>query len=197
MVVLIRNVNQVRIEEEETMLQVSKHVPIFLFSVDSEVPVFIDKYYQAKALADMVVVVQSDVPAWESRLSCNKQPIYWDLRNPLKAALSASSLMVGGLVPYHVGYNEASARAYQVPLHGTTTTNNVQNWLWSVGDNPLSYMSQHTYFSAVHRDIMFRNYLVSTINDSIEVINEGVALLLSQKTNIFHIIYYLHDSRYG
>jgi len=158
-------------EEDYENKFLSKHIPIFFFSVDSDVPVFIDKYYQAKALSDMVIVVQSNFTSWESRLSCNKDSINWDLRNPIKSALSATSVVVGGLVPYHVGYSEASSRAYQ-------------NWLWSVGDNPLSYTSQHFFFSEIHRDIAFRNYIVTALNDSVEIINEGVNLLLSQKTNM-------------
>jgi hypothetical protein len=61
----------------------SKHrstleVPIFWF-IHKE-PLLLDKHYQAKALSNMVVVVQSDDDAWESHLQCNGKPILWDLR---------------------------------------------------------------------------------------------------------------------
>jgi hypothetical protein len=143
-----------------------------LFSLlNHEVPVFIDKYYQAKALSDMVIAVQSNVSAWESRLSCNKKPIYWDLRNPLKSTLSSVGLLLGGLIPAHIGYNPASNKAYQ-------------NWLWSVGDSPLAYTTRNAQFSSLHRDVVFRNYIVNGINDSVAVLNEGIAILQNQKTSI-------------
>lgn len=53
-------------------------VPIFWF-IHSD-PLFIDKYYQAKALDDMVIVAQSNLPSWESHLQCNGQSLLWDLR---------------------------------------------------------------------------------------------------------------------
>lgn len=53
-------------------------VPIFWF-IHVE-PLLVDKHYQAKALSDMVIVVQSEPPFWESHLQCNGQPLLWDLR---------------------------------------------------------------------------------------------------------------------
>lgn len=53
-------------------------VPIFWF-IHNE-PLLLDKHYQAKALSNMVVVVQSDDDSWESHLQCNGRPILWDLR---------------------------------------------------------------------------------------------------------------------
>jgi hypothetical protein len=53
-------------------------VPIFWF-IHNE-PLLLDKHYQAKALSNMIVVVQSDDDAWESHLQCNGKPILWDLR---------------------------------------------------------------------------------------------------------------------
>ena len=42
--------------------------------------VFIDKYYQAKALSNVVLAVQSQHFNWTSKLACNDKPIRWDLR---------------------------------------------------------------------------------------------------------------------
>ncbi|KAI0504607.1 hypothetical protein KFK09_015559 [Dendrobium nobile] len=52
-------------------------VPIFWFIHND--PVLVDKHYQARALSDMVIVVQSDKAVWESHLQCNGKPIAWDL----------------------------------------------------------------------------------------------------------------------
>eukprot|EP01114_Cavostelium_apophysatum_P019136 TRINITY_DN6079_c0_g1_i2.p1 TRINITY_DN6079_c0_g1~~TRINITY_DN6079_c0_g1_i2.p1 ORF type:complete len:413 (+),score=113.23 TRINITY_DN6079_c0_g1_i2:1714-2952(+) len=149
---------------------VAKHIPLFLFSLDTDVPIFIDKYYVAKALSDMIIVVQSPQASYESRLICNEKPIYWDLRNPLKAALANTALLVGGVVPPHISYDESRQSAYQ-------------NWVWSVGDSPFSYTSSHYYFSSFHRDIAFRNYVVYGLNETLQTVNRGVKLLLNQLTH--------------
>lgn len=53
-------------------------MPIFWF-IHSD-PLLVDKHYQAKALSDMVIVVQSEESSWESHLQCNGQSLLWDLR---------------------------------------------------------------------------------------------------------------------
>jgi hypothetical protein len=53
-------------------------VPIFWF-IHGE-PLLVDKHYQAKALSDMVIVVQSGESSWESHLQCNGHSLLWDLR---------------------------------------------------------------------------------------------------------------------
>ena len=90
---------------DATGFTTERHVPIFLFSLDHPYPVFVDKYYQAKALSDMVVAVQSPDMESPSRMSCNGKPIFWNLRDPTKHLLAAAALQLGGLVPPHVSYN--------------------------------------------------------------------------------------------
>jgi len=53
-------------------------VPIFWF-IYSE-PLLLDKYFQAKALSDMIIVVQSEPSSWESHLHCNGHSLLLDLR---------------------------------------------------------------------------------------------------------------------
>lgn len=53
-------------------------VPIFWF-IYSE-PLLLDKHYQARALSDMIIVVQSEHSSWESHLQCNGQSLLWNLR---------------------------------------------------------------------------------------------------------------------
>nr|CAB3446570.1 unnamed protein product [Digitaria exilis] len=86
-------------------------VPIFWF-IHSE-PLLLDKHYQAKALSNMVVVVQSDDDSWESHLQCNGRPILWDLRKPVKAAIAASAEYISGLLPSHLVYSHAHETAVE------------------------------------------------------------------------------------
>eukprot|EP01104_Vermistella_antarctica_P018574 TRINITY_DN6935_c0_g1_i1.p1 TRINITY_DN6935_c0_g1~~TRINITY_DN6935_c0_g1_i1.p1 ORF type:complete len:987 (+),score=140.82 TRINITY_DN6935_c0_g1_i1:91-3051(+) len=152
--------------------KLGRRIPIFIISMDYPNPVLVDKYYQAKALSDMVIAVQSDIPEWESRLACSNKPIYWDLRNPLRALLQASALSLGGLVPTHIEYNEAARRAGQ-------------NWLWSVGDNPVSSTtSSGAHFNQFQFDTVHRHFLVSDLDRSVALVNDGVEALKGLKTSV-------------
>ncbi|MDP2438438.1 MAG: hypothetical protein Q8P67_22065 [archaeon] len=151
----------------------SLHLPILFFSVHHEEPLLIDKYYQAKALDDMIVVVQSSEQQFQSRLSCNGVPVNWNLRNPLKATLAATAVHLGGLVPPHLGYS--------VPRQAAT-----QDWAWSIGDHPLSHTSSstaHAHFNQFQRDISGRNYVAHALNQSVALVNHAVRLLHHQATH--------------
>lgn len=53
-------------------------VPIFWF-IHGE-PLLVDKHYQAKALSDMIIVVQSEDSSLEGHLHCNGHSLLWNLR---------------------------------------------------------------------------------------------------------------------
>ncbi|VAI39240.1 unnamed protein product [Triticum turgidum subsp. durum] len=118
---------QTALKGEHTNHRSTLEVPVFWF-IHSE-PLLLDKHYQAKALSNMVVVVQSDVDSWESHIQCNGRSILWDLRKPVKAAIAASAEYVSGLLPSHLAYSSA---------HETAS----EDWTWSVGCNPLSISSK-------------------------------------------------------
>ncbi|KAH8506207.1 hypothetical protein H0E87_013145, partial [Populus deltoides] len=86
-------------------------VPIFWFIYGE--PLLVDKHYQAKALSDMVIVVQSEPSSWESHLQCNGQSVLWDLRSPVKAALASVSEHLAGLLPLHLVYSHAHETAIE------------------------------------------------------------------------------------
>ncbi|XP_078443287.1 uncharacterized protein LOC144712828 [Wolffia australiana] len=142
-------------------------VPIFWF-IHSD-PLFVDKHYQAKGLSDMVIVVQSDLSSWESHFQCNNRPLLWDLRMPIKAAIAATAEHISGLLPPHLVYS---------PAHETA----VEDWIWSVGCNPLSITSQGWQISGFQSDAISRNYITTTLEESIQAVNEAVHLLLSERT---------------
>jgi len=148
-----------------------RDIPIFLFSLDYPIPVLIDKHYQARALSNMVIAVQSTQHLWESHLQCNNKPIYWDLRNPIKAVIQSTTTLLGGLVPHHLAYS---------PAHHDLT----QEWLWSVGDGPFSLTSQGIEFSQIHRDALFRNYVLSILREATGNFNLAIARLKNHRTTL-------------
>ncbi|URE06439.1 hypothetical protein MUK42_20614 [Musa troglodytarum] len=87
-------------------------VPIFWF-IHSD-PLLVDKHYQAKALSDMIIIVQSELSSWESHLQCNGKSLLWDLRRPTKAAIAATAEHLAGLLPLHLVYSHAHETAIEI-----------------------------------------------------------------------------------
>ncbi|KAJ9692982.1 hypothetical protein PVL29_011900 [Vitis rotundifolia] len=144
-------------------------VPIFWF-LHSE-PLLVDKHYQAKALSDMVIVVQSETSSWESHLQCNGKSLLWDLRRPIKAALAAASEHLAGLLPLHLVYSQAHETA-------------IEDWAWSVGCNPLSITSQGWHISQFQSDTVARSYIITTLEESIQLVNSAIHRLVMEHTSI-------------
>ncbi|KAL5540129.1 hypothetical protein UlMin_042353 [Ulmus minor] len=142
-------------------------VPIFWFIYGE--PLFVDKHYQAKALSDMVIVVQSEASSWESHLQCNGQSLLWDLRRPIKAALAATSEHLAGLLPTHLVYSQAHETA-------------IEDWMWSVGCNPYSITSQGWHISQFQSDSIARSYIITTLEESIQRVNSAIHLLVMEHT---------------
>lgn len=142
----------------------TRHIPILFFSLDYINPILVDKYYLAKGLSDMVIIVQNSQEIISSRIQCNGNTIYLNLKNPIKHALSATSLVAGGIIPQHISYSEAHQKA-------------IQDWHWSVGDNPYSHTSNGATFNRIQIDITRRNMLITELTNTIDTINQGVSIL--------------------
>lgn len=142
-------------------------VPIFWFIHND--PLFVDKHYQAKALSDMIIVVQSESSSWESHLQCNGRSLLWDLRNPIKAAMAATAEHLAGLLPLHLVYSQAHETA-------------IEDWTWSVGCNPLSITSQGWHLSRFQLDAISRSYIVTALEESIQAVNAAINLLVLERT---------------
>lgn len=153
-----------------------RDIAIFLFSVDYNLPILVDKFYQSigAASAGMVISVQSNLHLWETPLSCNGLPMYWNLRDPLRSILVSTAHVLGGLLPIHLKHSNA---------HSRTT----QDWLWAVGDSPLALTSfSGTLFSQFNRDALHRNYIATAMRRATSIINRAIARLAKQKTTVFN-----------
>jgi hypothetical protein len=146
-----------------------RHVPVFVFMNDGALPLFIDKYLTAKAVGGMVLVTQSRMRDWESHIACNGRPVHWDLRSPLRAAIAATIEEIGGIGASHVSYSEAHGR-------------NVDNWMWSVGETPLSATSSRFNVSMFQRDAVHRNYIVAAAYRMHVRVTRALASLEAQRT---------------
>ncbi|KAG6389018.1 hypothetical protein SASPL_150455 [Salvia splendens] len=168
-------------------------IPIFWF-IHNE-GLLVDKHQQARALSDMVVVVQSEPSSWESHLQCNGQSLLWDLRlknlaiilsileltscllhrRPTKAALAAVSEHLAGVLPLHLVYSQ---------VHETA----IEDWTRSVGCNPVfCYIWRFTCFP-IQSDTIARSYILTTLEESIQLVNSAINLLLMERTCILFLV---------
>jgi hypothetical protein len=154
---------------EHTVLLNERHISVFLFSTSYPYPVMVDKYFQAKALSDVVIATQSNFPSHPSRVQCNGHAVMADLRDPSRETLAAVALHLGGLVPHHLSYSRAT--------HCVT-----QEWLWSVGDSPLSHTSHGLHFGSLHQDLIARNYIVSALEQSLNTSDNVIEMLHAART---------------
>jgi hypothetical protein len=152
----------------------TRTIPIFIFSLhatEKDAPILLDKYFAARGLSNMVLVVQSNQSMYETRWQCNKDPIYWNMANPVRHALAATALTAYGLVPPHLASDPATGKV-------------IKDHLWSVGNNPFSGTSHGSHFSGFHKDAAVRSVIAQSIQYSIEQFNEGVSMLQEIRTSL-------------
>mmetsp|Transcript_32185 Transcript_32185/g.96098 ORF Transcript_32185/g.96098 Transcript_32185/m.96098 type:complete len:1123 (-) Transcript_32185:516-3884(-) len=154
--------------QEEAMAK-ELTIPVVVFNVHRNQPVLIDDHYNARAIGGAVIVVSNTAKDDEHPLGmmCNgalqSRPL-----SPLKDALSAVLLALGGVLPLQLGYNAGRRQVSH-------------DWLWSVGAHPLSATSTGFEYSQMHRDALGRSYLLDALDVSVETVNRGVELLRAQR----------------
>ncbi|GAU46685.1 hypothetical protein TSUD_254510 [Trifolium subterraneum] len=136
----------------------------------SSEPLLLDKHFQAIALSDMIIVVQSEPSSWESHLHCNGHSLLMNLRQPIKAAVAATAEHLAGLLPLHLVYGQAHETA-------------MEDWIWSVGCNPFSATSQGWHISQFQSDSIARSYVITTLEESIQLIFQSQEHELVNKYN--------------
>ncbi|XP_068477115.1 uncharacterized protein [Phaseolus vulgaris] len=122
----------------------------------------------------MIIVVQSEPSSWESHLHCNGHSLLLDLRQPIKAAVAATAEHLAGLLPLHLVYGQAHETA-------------IEDWLWSVGCNPFSITSQGWHISQFQSDSIARSYVITALEESIQLVNSAINLLLMERTSILTV----------
>ncbi len=148
----------------------SREINVFLFSIHSSLPVMLDKYFLARSLPDTIFIVQSSKRFWKGPLSCNKKPIYLNLRNPLKDALLATQTTVSGTMPTYVSHHGTNAK----PSH---------DWSWTVGNSPGScFSTSRSHFSDFDVDTNYRAEIIQSLLAARQMVAEGIHKLHLQRT---------------
>ena len=56
--------------------------------------------------------------------------------------------------------------------------------MWSVGCNPFSMTSQGWHMSKFQSDAISRSYIITTLEESIQIVNSAIHLLVMERTSI-------------
>ena len=138
-------------------------LPIFVFSVHSAEPLYVDRRYQARALEDMVIAVQSDHTSESSTFACGADAVTIDLRaaaaaprrhRPPPRRPAAAAPLVGRRRP---------PRPHQLPLVGRPLA--------------LSPTAGGAAFAAHQIDAVHRNHVVGALNASAAALRDADGLL--------------------
>ncbi|XP_024530236.1 uncharacterized protein LOC9659220 isoform X2 [Selaginella moellendorffii] len=168
-IILQHQLQQLTARSPRSVPKSTLEVPVFWF-IRSDESVFIDKHYLAKALPDMVIVMQSAQSSWPSHLQCNGKSIDWDASSPIKAAVAAVAEHLSGLMPTHLTYSHAHDNADE-------------DWTWSAGNHPFSGTSSGYTISSLHTDAIARSYIVSALDESVQEMNAVFERLSKEPTH--------------
>lgn len=66
----------------------------------------------------------------------------------------------------------------------------LQDWIWSVGCNPFSATSRGWHISQFQSDTIARSYILTTLEESIQVVNSAIHLLVMERTCILSMCHH-------
>ncbi|XP_010528320.1 PREDICTED: uncharacterized protein LOC104805448 [Tarenaya hassleriana] len=139
------------IHEEEGFARV---LPVYVFDLDINMPLLIDRYHQSVAFRDMVIAVRTRGMQTVSDYTCNGRHVFVhtrDLERPLVGSILQS---MWGVSPTHLTWS---------PRHNSTLV----DYTWSVGQTPFGPFSDVSSLSFVQKDAAKRNILLTSLNATI------------------------------
>ncbi|KAK1312039.1 hypothetical protein QJS10_CPA07g00343 [Acorus calamus] len=141
-------------EEDEELAVLGRTLPVYVFDVDFDRMLLLDRYHQAVAFRDMVVVVRTKSVQTVSDYSCNGRHVLVQARNLERPIVGAVLQSLWGVSPTHLTWS---------PQHNHTTV----DYTWSVGRTPFGPFSDSMSVSFVQRDAAKRNVLLTSLNASV------------------------------
>lgn len=143
-----------------------KVVPVYVFDLDYDKLLPLDRYHQAVAFGDMVVAVRTRSSQTVSDYTCNGRHVLTMTRNLERAVIGSLLQSMWGVSPTHLSWS---------PEHHAT----VVDYTWSTGHTPFGPFSETKSLSFVQKDAARRNVLLTTLNytitSTIDVLESMVA----------------------
>lgn len=128
--------------------------PVYVFDLDINTLLLLDRYHQSVAFKDMVIAVRTKNTQTVSDYSCNSQHVFTHTRELERSLVGSILRSMWGVSPTHLLWS---------PRHNST----VVDYTWSVGQTPFGPFSEISSLSFVQKDAARRNILLTTLNYSI------------------------------
>lgn len=129
-------------------------LPVYVFDLDYDKLLLLDRYHQAVAFKDMVIAVRTRASQTVSDYSCNGRHVITQTRELERPLVGSILQSMWGVSPTHLSWS---------PLHNSTLV----DYTWSVGQTPFGPFSESNSLSFVQRDAAKRNVLLTSLNYTI------------------------------
>ncbi|KNA11203.1 hypothetical protein SOVF_137360 [Spinacia oleracea] len=139
------------IHEEDDFKRV---IPVFVFDLDDNTLVMLDRFHQSVAFKDMVISIRTRNTQTVSDYTCNGRHVFTQTRELERPLIGSVLQSMWGVSPTHLIWS---------PRHNTT----LLDYTWSVGQTPFGPFSEISSLSFVQKDAARRNVLLTSLNYTI------------------------------
>lgn len=129
-------------------------LPVYVFDLDHNMLLLLDRYHQTVAFRDMVIAVRTRNTQTVSDYSCNGRHVFTQTRELERPLVGSILQSMWGVSPTHMLWS---------PRHNTTLV----DYTWSVGQTPFGPFSEISTLSFVQKDAARRSVLLTSLNYSI------------------------------
>lgn len=128
-------------------------LPVYVFDLDMNSILLLDRYHQSVAFKDMVIAVRTRSTQTVSDYSCNGHHVFTQTRDLERPIIGSILQSMWGVSPTHLVWS---------PRHNDTLV----DYTWSVGQTPFGPFSEISSLSFVQKDAAKRNVLLTSLNYS-------------------------------
>ncbi|XP_057969081.1 uncharacterized protein LOC131158316 [Malania oleifera] len=129
-------------------------LPVYVFDLDYNTLLLLDRYHQSVAFKDMVIAVRTKNTQTVSDYSCNGRHVFTQTRELERPLIGSILQSMWGVSPTHLMWS---------PSHNSTLV----DYTWSVGQTPFGPFSDISSLSFVQKDAARRNVLLTSLNFTI------------------------------
>ncbi|XVF58205.1 hypothetical protein PTKIN_Ptkin07bG0045300 [Pterospermum kingtungense] len=129
-------------------------LPVYVFDLDYNNILLLDRYHQSVAFKDMVIAIRTKTAQTVSDYSCNGRHVFTHTRELERPLVGSILQSMWGVSPTHLLWS---------PTHNSTLV----DYTWSVGQTPFGPFSEIASLSFVQKDAARRNFILTSLNYSI------------------------------
>lgn len=129
-------------------------LPVYIFDLDVNTILLLDRYHQSVAFKDMVIAVRTKSTQTVSDYSCNGHHVFTQARELERPLVGSILQSMWGVSPTHLVWS---------PRHNSSLV----DYTWSIGQTPFGPFSEISSLSFVQKDAAKRNVILTTLNYSI------------------------------